>query len=142
MAVRYHTDGTDFRLPDKTRTAEWIRRAIEQEGFRPGAINFIFCSPARHLEINRQYLGHDWPTDVITFDYTTGTLAAGDVFIDPATVASNAAALCVAPEVEMRRVMVHGCLHLCGQKDKTPARRRKMRAREDHHLSQYYGKRV
>jgi rRNA maturation RNase YbeY len=142
MAIRYYTDQTDFRLPDKGRVGEWIRRAIEEEGFRAGAVNFVFCSPERHLAINRQYLGHDWPTDVITFDYTVGGRASGDVFIDPGTVAANAAERSIAPQVEMRRVMIHGCLHLCGLGDKTPAQKRVMRAKEDHHLSRYYGKRV
>jgi rRNA maturation RNase YbeY len=142
MAIRYYTEGTDFLLPDKGRVGEWIGCAIREEGFRPGAINFVFCSPERHRDINRQFLGHDWPTDVITFDYTVRDRASGDIFIDPATVAANARALLIAPEVEMRRVMVHGCLHLCGWGDKTPAQVRQMRAKEDYYLSQYYGKRV
>jgi rRNA maturation RNase YbeY len=102
--------------------------------------------------MNRRFLGHDWPTDVITFDYPEGRNGgsekkegdgvsrriSGDIFIDPATVAANAEALCVAPEVEMRRVMVHGCLHLCGYGDKTPREQRRMRAREDFYLARYY----
>jgi rRNA maturation RNase YbeY len=138
MAIRYYTEDTDFRLPAKGRTAQWIRRAIESEGFRPGAVNFIFCGPERHLEMNRTYLGHDRPTDVITFDYSGGGVASGDIFVDPVTVAANAAALCVAPEVEMRRVMVHGCLHLCGRGDKTPREQKQMRAKEDFYLARYY----
>jgi rRNA maturation RNase YbeY len=142
VAIRFYNEGIDFRLPAKGRAAEWIRRAVEGEGFRTGAINFIFCSPEYHLAMNRSYLGHDWPTDVITFDYTVGSVVGGDIFIDPATVAANAEALMVAPEVEMRRVMVHGCLHLCGMGDKTPAQRRRMRGKEDFYLAQYYGKEV
>ncbi len=138
MAIKYYNDGTDFRLPAKGRTAEWIHRAAEGEGFRTGAVNFIFCSPERHLEMNRSYLGHDWPTDVITFDYTAGGRVAGDIFIDPATVTRNAALFGVAPEAEMRRVMVHGVLHLCGLGDKTPRERRRMREREDFYLTKYY----
>lgn len=111
---------------------------MEGEGRCQGAVNFIFCSPARHLEMNRHFLGHDWPTDVITFSYSQMPIS-GDIFIDPETVAQNAAALCVAPEVEMRRVMVHGVLHLCGLDDRTPRQRRAMRAKEDFYLSQYYG---
>lgn len=142
MAIKYYTDGTDFRLPAKGRTAEWLRRAVEEEVFRLGAVNFIFCSPERHLEINRNFMGHDWPTDVITFDYSEGGTVSGDIFIDPATVAENAASLCVATGVEMRRVMVHGCLHLCGNGDKTPREQRQMRAREDYYLAKYYGENI
>lgn len=138
MAIRYYNDGTDFSLPAKGRTAAWIRRAAECEGRRLGAVNFIFCSPGRHLELNRGFLGHDWATDVITFDYSEGVTVSGDIFIDPATVVANAAKLCVAPEAEMRRVMVHGVLHLCGLDDKTPREQKQMRAKEDLYLAKYY----
>ena len=138
MAIRYYTDGTDFRLSGKGRVAKWIARTVEHEGFRLGGINYIFCGQERHLEINRNFLGHDWPTDVITFDYSDGMMVGGDIFIDPVTVSGNARELCVAPEVEMRRVMVHGVLHLCGWGDKTLRQRRRMRAKEDFYLAKYY----
>jgi rRNA maturation RNase YbeY len=113
---------------------------VTEEGLRLGPVNFIFCSPARHLEINRRFLGHDYPTDVITFDYTEAGRVSGDIFIDPATVAENAAERYLAPEVEMRRVMIHGILHLCGYGDKTPKERKQMRAKEDFYLAGYYGR--
>ncbi len=138
MAVRYYNEGADFRLPDKGRMAVWVRGCVENEDFRLGAVNFIFCSPARHLEINRQFLGHDYATDVITFDYSERGVVSGDIFIDPATVAENAAERCIAPEVEMRRVMIHGVLHLCGYGDKTPKQQKLMRAKEDFYLARYY----
>ncbi len=138
MAIRYYNEGTDFRLPAKGRTAEWLRRAAEGEGHRTGSVNFIFCSRERHLAMNRQYLGHDWPTDVITFDYSEGNRIAGDIFIDPRTVAENAAEMMVDRDVEMRRVMVHGVLHLCGWGDRTSRERRRMRAKEDTYLAKYY----
>ncbi len=138
MAIKFYNEGTDFRLPAKGRTAQWIRSAIGNEGFRTGAVVFIFCSREHHLRINRTYLGHDWPTDVITFDYSIEGDIRGDIFIDPQTVEENARDLCVAPEVEMRRVMVHGCLHLCGYGDKTPREQKQMRAKEDFYLAKYY----
>ncbi len=140
MAVKYYNEGTDFRLPAKGRTAAWIRRAVESEGFRPGPVNYVFCSPERHLEINRQFLGHDWRTDVITFDYSDPArkTVSGDIFVDPETVADNAAGLCVSPDAEMRRVLVHGVLHLCGYGDKTPKQQARMRAKEDFYLADYY----
>ena len=138
MAIKYYNEGTDFRLPAKGRTAQWIRSAIGSEGFRTGAVVFIFCGREHHLGINRTYLGHDWPTDVITFDYSIEGDIRGDIFIDPQTVEENARDLCVAPEVEMRRVMVHGCLHLCGYGDKTPREQKQMRAKEDFYLAKYY----
>jgi rRNA maturation RNase YbeY len=141
MAIKYYNEGTDFRLPAKGRVAEWLRRVAENEGRELGAVNFIFCSPERHLEINRQFLGHDYRTDVITFDYGDGEAErrlSGDIFIDPETVADNAALHLAAPEVEMRRVVVHGVLHLCGYDDRTPGQQRKMRERENFYLAKYY----
>jgi rRNA maturation RNase YbeY len=138
MAVKYYNDGTDFRLPGKGRTAEWVRRCVGNEGLRLGPVNFVFCSPERHLEINRGFLGHNYATDVITFDYSDGNVVGGDIFIDPATVADNAALYLAAPEKEMRRVLIHGVLHLCGYGDKTPREQKQMRAKEDFYLATYY----
>jgi rRNA maturation RNase YbeY len=140
--INFYNDGGDFRPTDKGRARRWIVRAVEGEGKRMGAVNFIFCAPDRHLEMNRQYLGHDWPTDVITFDYSSEREVSGDIFIDPATVAANAAQRLIAPEVEMRRVMIHGVLHLCGWGDKTPEQQRQMRRKEDFYLSKYYGETI
>lgn len=70
MAVRYHTDGCSYRLPQKRLTAAWLRRVAEQEGYTLAEVDYIFCSAERLLEMNRQYLGHDYFTDVITFDYS------------------------------------------------------------------------
>lgn len=138
MAIKYYSDGTDFKLPAKRAAAAWIRRAVEAEGLRLGAVNYIFCSPERHLEINKQFLGHDYATDVITFDYTANGAASGDIFIDPVTVEDNAAGLFVSPVVEMRRVMIHGILHLCGYGDRTRREQKMMRARENLYLNKYY----
>ena len=94
MAVKYHTDGCRYRLPEKRRTAAWLREVARSEGYVLGDVNYIFCSAARLLEMNRQFLGHDYFTDVITFDYSDrkGTrIVSGDIFIDVETVADNAA---------------------------------------------------
>lgn len=138
MAVKYYNDGTDYTMSAKGRTGAWIRFAVETEGLRLGAVNFIFCSPERHLEINRQFLGHDYATDVITFDYTAEDTISGDIFIDPVTVAENAAERFIAPAVEMRRVLIHGVLHLCGYGDRTRKEQRMMRTKEDIYLAKYY----
>ena len=95
------------------------------------------CSAERLLEMNRQYLGHDYFTDVITFDYSDrrGTrTVAGDIFIDVETVADNARIYGATTLQEMRRVVVHGLLHLCGQRDKTPRTERQMHRKEDKYL--------
>ncbi len=155
MAVRYHTDGCSYRLPQKRLTAAWLgggggpggltlppsacfwRRVAEQEGYTLAEVDYIFCSAERLLEMNRQYLGHDYFTDVITFDYSDrrGTrTVAGDIFIDVETVADNARIYGATTLQEMRRVVVHGLLHLCGQRDKTPRTERQMHRKEDKYL--------
>lgn len=138
MAVRYYTDDCAYRLPEKRRTARWLRRVAEEEGYALGDVNYIFCSARRLLEMNRQFLGHDYYTDVITFEYgdrkRTGTVE-GDIFIDVETVADNARQYGATKLAEMRRVVVHGVLHLCGQKDKTPRTNAQMHRKEDKYLA-------
>lgn len=140
MAIRYYNEGSGYRLREKRRVAAWIKSVIEAEGYTPGDVNYIFCSPERHLEINRQYLSHDYFTDVITFDYSdladTG-IVSGDIFIDPRTVTLNAREYGATARREMLRVVVHGVLHLCGYKDKKPAEQKLMRSREDHYLASF-----
>ncbi len=137
MAVRYHNDECAYRLPQKRLTAAWLRRVAEEEGYALTEVDYIFCSAARLLEMNRQYLGHDYFTDVITFDYSDrkrSRTVAGDIFIDVETVTDNARIYGVTPLQEMRRVVVHGLLHLCGQKDKTPRANAAMHRKEDKYL--------
>lgn len=138
MAVRYYTDGCRYRLPQKRLTAAWLREAAEEEGYRLGDVNYIFCSAERLLAMNRQFLGHDYYTDVITFDYSDrrgAKIVSGDVFIDVETVADNARQYGATRLGEMRRVVVHGLLHLCGQGDKTPRTNAQMHRKEDKYLA-------
>ena len=138
--VRYYNDSCSYRLPGKRRTTEWLRRVAEEEGYALGDVNYIFCSAERLLEMNRQFLGHDYFTDVITFDYSDRKEArtvSGDIFIDVETVADNARIYGATETAEMRRVVVHGVLHLCGQKDKTPRAERQMHRKEDKYLSMF-----
>lgn len=137
MAVRYYTDDCRYRLPEKRRTAQWLHDVALTEGYTLGEVCYIFCSAARLLEMNRQYLGHDYYTDVITFDYSDrrGThTVSGDIFIDVETVADNALEYGATRLQEMRRVVVHGLLHLCGQGDKTPRTNAQMHRKEDKYL--------
>ena len=138
MPVHYYTEDCRYRLPEKRRTTAWLHRVAEAEGYRLETVNYIFCSAARLLEMNRRFLGHDYFTDVITFDYSDRKGArtlAGDVFIDVETVADNARLYGATRLGEMRRVVVHGLLHLCGQKDKTPRTNAQMHRKEDKYLA-------
>lgn len=137
MAVRYYNEECRYRLVHKRLIAAWLHEVARQEGYALGEVSYIFCPAARQLEMNRQYLGHDYFTDVITFDYSdrrrTRTVS-GDVFIDVETVADNARRYGATPRGEMRRVVVHGLLHLCGQGDKTPRTNAAMHRKEDKYL--------
>jgi len=137
MAVRYYNDDCRYRLPQKRLTARWLGEVARSEGYTLGEVSYIFCSARRLLEMNRQFLGHDYFTDVITFDYSDrrGThTVAGDVFIDVETVADNARLYGASRLQEMRRVVVHGLLHLCGQRDKTLRTNAQMHRKEDKYL--------
>jgi len=137
MAVKYYNDDCRYRLPRKRLTTQWLAGVAEAEGYRLGDISYIFCSSRRLLEMNRQYLGHDYFTDVITFDYSDRKgerVVSGDIFIDVGTVRDNACRYGAKVPEEMRRVVVHGLLHLCGQKDKTPRSNAQMHRKEDKYL--------
>ncbi len=135
--IRYYNEDTHYRYPDKRRTTGWLTDVAAAEGYRLGEISYIFCSAQRLLEMNHQYLGHDYYTDVITFDYSDrngSRVVSGDIFIDVETVADNARQYGATTLQEMRRVIVHGVLHLCGQNDKTPRTNAQMHRKEDKYL--------
>ena len=122
---------------DERRVSRWIRAVAAEYGFGVGNINYIFCSDERELEVNRQFLGHDYYTDVITFDYSTPSTLSGDIFISLDTVRSNAEMVGTSFEYELLRILIHGVLHLTGQGDKTPETKAQMTAKEEHALSLY-----
>ncbi len=135
--IDFHIE-TEFRLEDKDRYADWINRVILSEGFHTGAISYIFCSDAYLLSINTKYLQHDTLTDIITFDYTSGNQVAGDIFISVERVQDNALYYKENFVVELKRVMVHGVLHLMGYGDKKISERELMRAKESEKLIMFH----
>lgn len=142
MAVSFYSQDCNFLPTGRRKIAAWVKDTVREEGFTPGDITFIFCSPEYHLALNRQYLGHDYQTDVITFDYSNinpdgGGIVSGDIFIDPTQTASQAAQWGAPKEEELYRVMIHGVLHLCGYKDKTKPQQSTMRSKENTHLTTY-----
>ena len=122
---------------DERKTGRWIRAEAAEYGFAVGNINYIFCSDERELEVNREFLGHDYYTDVITFDYSTASTLNGDIFISLDTVRSNAEMVGVAYEQELLRIIIHGVLHLTGQGDKTPETKAEMTAKEEKALAKW-----
>ena len=136
--IRYYNDSIEYRLREKRRIARWVAAIAEAEGYTAGDINYIFCSSEVHRKMNIDFVGHDYFTDIITFDYSDrkgSRVVAGDVFIDVETVRDNARIYGTRFIDEMHRVVVHGVLHLCGQKDKTPSAERQMHRKEDKYLA-------
>lgn len=120
---------------DERKVSKWIRAVAAEYGFAVGNINYIFCSDERELAVNREFLGHDYYTDVITFDYSTAQTLNGDIFISLDTVRSNAEMVGVRFEQELMRIMIHGVLHLTGQGDKTPETKAEMTSKEERALA-------
>ena len=128
--VRFYNEDIDMPTLDTSRTTRWLRRVAALHDRQLGDINYIFCSDRKILEVNRQYLGHDYYTDIITFDETKDQRIAGDLFISLETVASNTELMNTSFDEELHRVLVHGVLHLCGLKDKQDDEAARMREEE------------
>lgn len=124
----------DIKMPSikKRETTEWIKAVATTYGKKIGEIAYIFCSDEKILEVNRQYLGHDYYTDIITFDYCEGNRLSGDLFISLDTVRTNADQFAGGDyNRELHRVIIHGILHLCGINDKGPGEREIMEEAEN-----------
>ena len=135
MAIAYYAE--DIQLPaiKKKAVSGWIKAVAETYGKKTGDISYIFCSDEKILEVNRQYLQHDYYTDIITFDYCEGNRLSGDLFISLDTVRTNAEQFAGNDyERELYRVIIHGILHLCGINDKGPGEREIMEAAENRAL--------
>ena len=112
-------------MPDikKRKTTQWIKAVAASYGKRVGDIGYLFCDDEHILSVNREYLGHDYYTDIITFDYCEGDVISGDLVISLDTIRTNAELFKKPYEEELHRVISHGILHLCGLNDKGPGER-------------------
>lgn len=128
-------DGVAMPAVDFERVAAWIDRVAKMHGRILGPLTYIFCNDDKILEVNRQYINHDYYTDIITFDYTHGRRISGDIFISLDTVATNAELVGTDYATELHRVIIHGVLHLCGIDDKGPGEREIMEQNENEALS-------
>jgi probable rRNA maturation factor len=124
-----------FTLEKEKSISSWIEFVLDEEEKELGEINYIFCDDDYLLDININILKHNTLTDIISFDYTLGTVISGDVYISYERVRENAEKLAVIFEDELHRVMIHGLLHYCGYQDKTEADKQMMRSKEDYYLS-------
>jgi len=136
--ILFRTDDIEMPLLDERKVSKWIRSVAAEYGFSVGNITYIFCSDERELAVNREFLGHDYYTDVITFDYSTASTLNGDIFISLDTVRSNAEMMGVRFEDELMRILIHGVLHLTGQGDKTPETKAQMTEKEELALAKLY----
>ena len=138
MDVNYYCEQCNYQLPQKRNIRAWLRAVAKAEGeLEIGEINYIFCPSSLHRQMNIDFVGHDYFTDIITFDYSNldEGFISGDIYIDYQTVADNAKIYKTTAAQEMLRVVVHGVLHLCGQGDKTPDSEAVMHQKEDKYLA-------
>lgn len=133
--ITYNTEGVKMPKIRKRENTAWVKAVAAGYGKKVGEIAYIFVDDEKILEVNRQYLQHDYYTDIITFDYTEGDVISGDLFISLDTVRTNAEQVGAPYEQELDRVIIHGILHLCGINDKGPGEREIMEAAENKALA-------
>jgi probable rRNA maturation factor len=120
-----------------TDYTKWLEEIILSEEKKLGDINYIFCDDEYLLKINQDYLQHDYYTDIITFDSVKGKTISGEIFVSLQRISDNASTLSKNYEEELRRVLAHGILHLCGYKDKSEEQEKEMRNKEDFYIARY-----
>ena len=133
--ISYNTVNVKMPAIRRRDTSAWVKAVAASYGKKVGEIAYIFVDDEEILRINREYLQHDYYTDIITFDYTEGDTISGDLFISLDTVRTNAEQFDKPYEEELHRVIIHGILHLCGINDKGPGEREIMEAAEDKALA-------
>lgn len=133
--ISYNTINVKMPTISHRQTTSWVKAVAESYGKRVGEVAYVFCDDDKILEVNRQYLHHDYYTDIITFDYCEGNILSGDLFISLDTVKSNSEEQGTTYDDELHRVIIHGILHLCGINDKGPGEREIMEAAENKALA-------
>ena len=137
--ITYNADGVKMPKIKRKDTTAWIKAVAQTYGKKVGEVGYMFVNDEKILEINNEYLGHDYDTDVITFDYDEGDVVNGDIVISLDTVRTNAELFDKAYEDELYRVIIHGILHLCGLNDKGPGEREIMEKAENKALEMRNG---
>ena len=136
MAIYYQCEDVKFPPIKRRKISNWIKTVISGYNKKTGDISYMFCSDEKILEVNREYLQHDYYTDIITFDYNEADVVSGDLFISLDTVKSNSEQLGTEYQDELHRVIIHGVLHLCGINDKTDKEQAIMTESENKALEQ------
>ncbi|MDD5825583.1 MAG: rRNA maturation RNase YbeY [Prevotellaceae bacterium] len=133
--ITYNTDGVRMPKIKRREISAWIKAVAASYGRKVGEVGYMFVNDEKILETNREYLGHDYYTDIITFDYDEADRINGDLVISLDTVRTNAEKFGKNYDEELHRVIIHGILHLCGINDKGPGEREIMEAAEDKALA-------
>lgn len=133
--ITYNAENVKFPKIKRRKTTAWIKKVAASYGRKVGEIGYLFCDDEKILEVNREYLQHDYYTDIITFDYDEDDIISGDLVISLDTVKSNAELFHKNYDEELHRVIIHGILHLCGINDKGPGEREIMEAAENKALA-------
>ncbi len=134
--VQFFYEEINYKLQSESKIGQWLKLCASKENKNISLINYIFCTDAYLIEINKQYLKHDYYTDIITFEYSENEASlTGDVFISVDRAKENSIKLNQNFESEIMRLLVHGLLHLMGYKDKEPQDKKMMTSKEDHYLS-------
>jgi len=129
--IRFTTQDVEMPAFDQRRVQQWIRSVAADYGFTVGDITYVFTDDEGELRVNQQFLGHDYYTDVITFDYSSQNIISGDIFISLDMIKHNAEQVGTIFVDELMRIMIHGVLHLTGQGDKTPETKAVMTEKEN-----------
>lgn len=137
MAIRFSCVDVPEQINYKRKVSTWIKQSVAEETKSIGDISIVLCSDDYILETNRQYLQHDYFTDIITFDYSENENLSGDLLISIHTVKNNSTTYEVSFHDELRRVIIHGVLHLCGYKDRSKKDAKLMREKENYYLAKY-----
>lgn len=137
MNIDFNFEDIDFTLPDEQSLMDWIDYTVKNEHCFTGNLSYIFCSDEYLWNMNKQYLGHDYYTDIITFDYVEDKYVSGDMFISYDRICDNAERFNVSCETELLRVMIHGVLHLVGYDDQTDEQEAEIHKMEDFYIDVY-----
>lgn len=133
--IDFYCEGVEMPPINQTDIRHWVEQVAQSHGRSTGQINYIFVNDERILEVNLEFLQHDYYTDIITFDYDEADIISGDLYISLDTVRTNAALVGATYEQELHRVIIHGILHLCGINDKGPGEREIMEKNENRALA-------
>jgi probable rRNA maturation factor len=137
LSIKVYYDKINFRIHRTREIKKFLEKVIRDEKKAPGDLKFIFTSDKTEKEINRKFLGHNYYTDVISFDYSDGNLVSGEIYISADTLKKNAHRFHVSMKDEILRVMIHGTLHLCGYLDKDKTNRDLMFGMQERLLEEF-----